>query len=149
MQATAHHSDLLLIVSFHAAPRRLSYYLAVQSESLGLGVSQRCEKDLMEQPQESYLRELFDEIEGWSRETGGPRSGSEGRLRSIGWHLGLQLLPPDLAVQLRDACERSGDRPPSLCILSDETLFPWELVCLPDREGQPGSFLAEAFDVTR
>jgi hypothetical protein len=149
MVSPAHHADILLVVTHQASPPALGFQLAVQDARLGLDVASPLRRDLAREPSEQ-LRSLYEEIVSWGHTSKWPKTSSADRLRSIGWTFSQELLPDGLGARLRDLRNRHADAdPPTLCIVSGETLFPWELVCLPTANGAPGPFLAEAFALTR
>jgi len=137
--------DAQLTVAYAPLAGTVSFQL-ITSGDLSETAAEPSKRTLMRDPVK-LLESYYDEIEGWRR--GGLRAQHAERLRSVGWGLSQQLLPESIARHLRRLSRRSGDEPPCLCVVSDELLFPWEILCLPAENGDPGPFLAEAFALTR
>lgn len=89
----------------------------------------------------AYLASLFEPL----RDMALLREGSEEKLAGVCASLAEQLLPDSIAARLAELVPPAGAPAPTLCLYSNETWIPWELLKL----RYPGPFLAEAFAFTR
>lgn len=92
----------------------------------------------------TYLATLFKPLQDLAK----TREGSAEKLAAVCARLADVLLPQPIAERLATAALTTGEggaSAPTLCLYSNETWIPWELLKL----RHPGPFLAEAFAFTR
>ncbi|MCP4545558.1 MAG: TIR domain-containing protein [bacterium] len=150
------HSDLVLFVHYDKQDDDivLTYQLSIQNPKFGL-VHEGFSPQRISSSSElfTYFKELLRAIEDLSVQRAGAQLKAQRRLAGIGEILFKEFVPEKLQAklwELHDPKRAPQDPAPSLQLLSNEVLIPWELLKLPDKPaGGSGSFLVETFAFTR
>ncbi|MCP4545557.1 MAG: CHAT domain-containing protein [bacterium] len=146
-------SDLILFVHYEKQGNDiiLTYQLGIQNPKLGL-VHEGFPPRRISSETFTYFKELLKRIEGLERHNADTQLKAQRRLAGIGEILFKELVPEKLRAklwELHDPRRTSLDPAPSLQLVSDEILIPWELLKLSSGDDDTGPFLVQTFAFTR
>lgn len=149
--AGATQPDLVLAVRYEERDRTvLTFRLEVLNPHLGLVHEEHLPHEL---PKEAltHIRALFKLIGDWPLRDEESCQKAQRRLAGIGVDLFESIVPERLCERLHELSSEAQQHlgtAPTLQVIGDESLIPWEILKFPEIGGR-GPFLAEAFALTR